>query len=481
MTSNIGSTQTIVTFLTETSPGTYEPQQRIFELEVSGFGVDRYTLAMEQFGQYMTDFLEAGNDAGRTSSAEILQFILGALDGWAGMIYVDEQGNQVSQGAYYSAETGQFFDEPYLDAGYNPTSDPAQATYYNIQGTMTRYMAEQVDQLIRTLRAAGWQMGASVENPPGTAAPWLLAVQTNLKLTTPDDRPIYDIDSIITAALSAAEHALIEEDEFSQSECLQQLLMVDYISRGNQLLFEEMSTLKDAININQNVLSYLNSLQDLMNQKDPEHFIMKLEFLSGGSDDEAAWQEFERETFNQELGTEARLPGVSEQDIIDYISIVSDQNYTHLGDVAEGSGTGSMAGAFVTLDPADVEQLTYIFDARVTTIITNLEKHKADLEIAAGQAGTPLANQLDKILNDFQALEGEEKLITWIQDYESGQEGEFQRHLNDAVVASQALNDTEREELRRVMFVYEEFYKSATAMLSRITQLIERMASSISR
>jgi len=81
-------------------------------------------------------------------------------------------------------------------------------------------------------------------------------------------------------------------------------------------------------------------------------------------------------------------------------------------------------------------------------------------------------------------LEGESEgnpLQLWVQDFEGGREGEFQRHLNDAVVSSQALNDTEREELRRVMFVYEEFYKSATAMLSRMTQLIERIGGAINR
>jgi hypothetical protein len=164
---------------------------------------------------------------------------------------------------------------------------------------MTRYMAEPVDQLIRTLRSAGFECRTGTN-------PELVSAMIAVLRDTPE---IYDILRTVERGVSAAEQALVSEDAFSQSESLQQLLMVDYISRGNELLFNEMSNLKGAIDINQSILSYLNSLQDLMNQKDPQHFIMQLQYLAGAtSEDETSWQQFEKETFSQELGTESKLP-----------------------------------------------------------------------------------------------------------------------------------------------------------------------------
>ena len=49
------------------------------------------------------------------------------------------------------------------------------------------------------------------------------------------------------------------------------------------------------------------------------------------------------------------------------------------------------------------------------------------------------------------------------------------------MLAASNLNDEQKEDLRRLLFLFEEFYKSASALLAKITQLIEKIGQNIAR
>jgi ABC-type branched-subunit amino acid transport system ATPase component len=73
-------------------------------------------------------------------------------------------------------------------------------------------------------------------------------------------------------------------------------------------------------------------------------------------------------------------------------------------------------------------------------------------------------------------------LVTWIKDFSStGTTGDFQRNLSNATTASQSFNDTERENLNRVMFIFQEFYQSASTLLSNMNDIISKMISMLTR
>lgn len=79
-------------------------------------------------------------------------------------------------------------------------------------------------------------------------------------------------------------------------------------------------------------------------------------------------------------------------------------------------------------------------------------------------------------------------LYLWLMDEQGDtginpnlDEGEIQRNLAVATTAAQNLNDTQKEEVRRFLLVFEEYYKSASAILNKITQIIEKIAQGISR
>jgi len=327
------------------------------------------------------------------------------------------------------------------------TSLDAQTT---LTTTMARYMAEQLENLNRTLRTAGFE----ITNPNTTDL-------LNALVTIRAAPSVYQLDTTISRAISAAMQARLIGNAFTQSDSLQQVLMVDYVSRGNEMLFNEMGNLRNAIDSNQTVLGYLNNLQDLMNQKDPEKFIQQLGSLfAGGSNlnlSNDAYETYEKTTFNKTLGTNAKFADAS---IAQYV-------------------TDHPGATFVDAFKANVLDPNSTTGANtIATIVANLDALQGDIAAKGGSQAGPLAQALGTIKADLQRINS---IQTWVQDTVSGAEGDNQRHLNDAIVAAQSFNDTQREELRRVMFVFEEFYKSATALLSRLTQILEKMASFISR
>lgn len=54
--------------------------------------------------------------------------------------------------------------------------------------------------------------------------------------------------------------------------------------------------------------------------------------------------------------------------------------------------------------------------------------------------------------------------------------GNIQQNITFAITAAQSLNDTQKEKVRQFLFIFEEYYKSASIILSTITRIIEKMA-----
>jgi hypothetical protein len=62
----------------------------------------------------------------------------------------------------------------------------------------------------------------------------------------------------------------------------------------------------------------------------------------------------------------------------------------------------------------------------------------------------------------------------------SSQAGNIENDLTTAITAAQSLNDTQKENVREFLFIFQEYYQSAAAVLSTITQVIQMMAQKIS-
>lgn len=437
--------QTIHNFLIHSGASTDTPlvlEPRVFDFEVSVGARDYYTSAMT----YIDQQLRRGNDFindvdARRNVADLIQ----VLNTWS---------------TYKKVVNGDVTTAPTL-APF-PTIGPV--TGATITTTMDRYMAESLDRLVRTMRATGYD--------PITAYFFSIPATEGLIELLINRPTVYNATQITSLAISQAVQARVIGDATTGSQSLQQLLMVDYVSRGNELLFNEMTKLREAINLNQTALGYLNSLQDLMNQKDPQRFILALQYLNAvniAQNVESAYNQFEVDTFKQELGA---APKFTDAQLKQYILGLNSTPDTPSLNTPPNEPTTPAQEAFKALSTTMSDAWSY-----------NIQRIRANLDTLINQIGaaagsTRLVQALKVIRGDFDTVG---TVQDWVKDFGQGREGDYQRHINDSMVASQAFNDTQREELRRVMFVFEEFYKSATAMLSRMTQLLEKMASAINR
>lgn len=404
------------------------------------------------------------------SAAEIttIQLAIGRLNAWSEMRNINDNGYQTYQidGVDVTLDSSGNVPSGTAPPKFSPDDYVAAGVAQSISTTMDQYMAQGLDKLVRTLRSAGWDPLVG-----GDATGALTAV-------TGTDSTIYNVNGILGQSVSAAAQAhIIGNAMGTDSRSLQQVLMVDYVSRGNEILFNEMTLLKEAIDINQQSLSYLNALQDLMNQKDPQKFILQLQDLNGvqiANNPQSQYDNFEKDTYNQALGTIAKFQG--DGNLVTYLNGLSATDPTIPGGTPNGS-TPLSAQAFVEINNA----VATFGTISAATIIRNLEYLRDEITSKGGSSGSGLVGSINKIISDFQSLPPPNPVQTWIQDVQEGKEGQFQRDLGNAIVSSQSFNDTQRENLREVMFVFEEFYKSATGLLSRLTQLIEKMADGIAR
>lgn len=464
------------------------------------------------------------------------------------------------------------------------TTDIFGSTITTVGTTMDQYMAQSVDQLIRTLRSAGIDLTTS----GATAAPILDSM-------TKASAGIFNLSGILQAGAASGKNAHIVGDSIgSSSSSIQQVLMVDYISTGNQVLFNQMDQLKQAIDINGSALSYLNSLQDLMNQKDPQQFVMQLQDLNNvqiNNSPQSAFDQFEQDTYNNALNTISKVNADNPGTLESYLNTLAGTpatigtsnnvstianllaNYSNLyglgltatqstdlqhaltiigtkvaGDNGGGNtitnttfldainttGPGNQgfdlneattriknyfagvdvsaanltpdettifnqllataakgvatavgpsatsplaAGAFKDLNTS----MNSVYGYSRTQILGNLQYLMNQISAQSGGSSSQLINSLQKIYDDINGLDPNTGLTDWIQDTQTNNVGQFQNDLSNAIVASQSFNDTQRENLRNVMFIFQEFYQSSSGLLSRLTQLIEKMADGIAR
>lgn len=59
--------------------------------------------------------------------------------------------------------------------------------------------------------------------------------------------------------------------------------------------------------------------------------------------------------------------------------------------------------------------------------------------------------------------------------------GNIENDITFAIVAAQSLNNSQAESVRRYLFIFQEYYQSAAAILSGLSQVIEQMAQKISQ
>ena len=477
MTSSTSSVsgQTTVSFQTY---GTSLSTTRVFNLEITSQAQWYYIAQMSILQHALLDGVECDSDGNvktddlgntiKLSDEDIATTVNGViqnLDTWSQMIYVD------STGAQQTAEIN-------LPKALTTSS------------TMTRYMASDLDTLERTLAAAGispLSLGSSPTSDQITAE---IAAIKAIQSDDTSSSPMYNVRSLVSSALKDASNALIIGSSNTQSTSIQQLLMVDYIATGNEVLYKQMTDLQNAINLNQTVLSYLNSLQDLMNQKSASAFLMQLTDLNSSSPD---YSQFESDTFgSQVIGTTADFTA---DDIQKYLALLAAQN----SGVDLTSWIAKIEYGFA-LPATDAERVTFfkeLIDKGVTSLdATSLSAigitaamytptaydvtlfNNVSTAVTAGADVTSVADQLKYGLTDFYTAINEivsaqsDKTSTTIFDGSSESLALLQ---SAGLMSSGASSDT----VSYLDSVYTDLYTTTQSLLSNNTGLDAHTASTM--
>lgn len=119
---------------------------------------------------------------------------------------------------------------------------------------------------------------------------------------------------------------------------------------------------------------------------------------------------------------------------------------------------------------------------------------KAEIGVLSGQTPAStrsdpnnLLNTLKIVYNDLPSGKTFKDVEAWALDsYNSagtgaGTAGDIQNALTTAITAAQSLNDTQKEQVRSFLFVFQEYYQSAAAVLSTLTQVLNDIARHISQ
>jgi hypothetical protein len=59
--------------------------------------------------------------------------------------------------------------------------------------------------------------------------------------------------------------------------------------------------------------------------------------------------------------------------------------------------------------------------------------------------------------------------------------GQIQQNITNAITAGQSLNDTQQNNVRNFLFVFQQYYQAASTVIQQITQIIQNMASAIAQ
>lgn len=234
---------------------------------------------------------------------------------------------------------------------------------------------------------------------------------------------------------------------------LQALIELSYVKTANETLAFNMASLNDALTTTKDVMDTLAGLQGLHNTisvegKPPFDF----NYLTGSGAD---YQDAAKAYFGTSLDPSFSL--------------------------AAGTSAQIQFSSDIAKLKAKLSAQIPLLSATTPTLPLNQ---------GGGEDPNSLLAKIRAVLkdlndNDITTYEGQK---SWVEDKypaltgtDSTTAGLVQQRLTFAVTAGQSLNDTQKETVRRYLFLFEEYYKSASAVLQKISQLIEKMGQSIAR
>lgn len=385
---------------------------------------------------------------------------------------------------------------------------------------LTTRMANSLDMVLRSLEAAG------ITDPP--------------LLTDPQEQKNAVIRWIDLAGFGVAELLSSAVSAGLNNRSLQSLIELEYVKVGNEIIFQGLTTLEEALRNTQKVIETLNELQTIRNlvgvntpqsfrswaiQANPAIYgplfgnitvsvhrstwiLSQNWFRMAGLSNEQVLTagQFTIQQWIQEATN--YLPfGLSNTILVSgpFYQPGHENGASTLQFNAYGDGDfmkfykEAMSRYIKTVVPTVGGTQSLIF--QIFGIRSRLQTHLEEISrLTPGQGretqGT-LAFNLDQLLKNISAIfsttttmTDETVLMQKVRDFILVNQGEqqgvssalkakniaLQTSINTAITSAESLNDRQKQEVRRFLFIFEEFYKSASAVLTKISQLIEKFA-----
>ncbi len=382
----------------------------------------------------------------------------------------------------------------------------------NPDGSVQRYfltidMVQSLDLLLRSFQAAGVTSG-----------------------TTPTSLQTLQAWKDYSLLAPSIQEALLEGLQATKTNrSIQSLVELDYVTAGNDLIDEKLSGLESALTLTKNLLDLMNNLQSAKNNvitmtrsasNEPYPFATQ---ATGNLSEASLNQQFASnyQGLNSLFYNSPQFP-IPNSNLVVYNStylvrslvgglfslhyslvtkpigsILYEQFLVPKSLTAEGMALFSqilnykkqlsqfLPTLLSTLGPDAAADENSLY-SRSKAILDNLN------EVFVAGAPTTLGGPVTYTLAQNITTAGDKAvaLYRWLTDgnpisdlyrINTIQQGDVQKVLSQGITSAESLNDTQKESVRNFLFVFEEFYKSASAVLQRISQMIEKMASNISR
>ncbi len=235
-----------------------------------------------------------------------------------------------------------------------------------------------------------------------------------------------------------------------------------YIKEANQLIGQGMLQLTSALNVTQSALNLLTMIQQLHNQISvtaPSNF-----------------------PFNFATGLATGSPP-SPNTSLPLTTTQYQQNYQLVASAYYGHAISPsfMFASVNSMGFASTLNTMLTVKKSLGAEITSLSAQTSAMQKGNGSLLFSLKTVYDELPTNFSTMK------KWALDnytasaQSAASAGGIENDITTAIVAAQSLNNTQQENARQFLFVFQEYYQSAAAILSSITQIITQMAGNISQ
>lgn len=236
---------------------------------------------------------------------------------------------------------------------------------------------------------------------------------------------------------------------------IQALVELVYCQTANDVLTSAMGALQQALATTQGALQTLTGLQNLKNSLKPiakSSFSANFDYGDGGGD--------YAEDYNEAASAFFGTP-------IDPAFYIGNTLISGSG----SSGFDGFASSLAQYKSALATQIAFLSGITNTSDPNTLY---AKLKIVYNDlpTNTNSYSQVSKWVLDNYDQHSTDQAVN---------AGNFQQHLTDAITAGQSLNTSQQQKVQNYLFIFQQYYQSAAAILNTLEQIINRMAQAAGR